>query len=76
MTPPRTATISALAAALLGSVGCLWRPKPYTTDPLVRGRRATLANPATAPHGPEPAAAPVPPLPPDEPATAGPTPGR
>jgi hypothetical protein len=75
MTPPRTATIWTLAAALLGSLGCLWRPKPYTEDPLVRGRRATLANPAAAPHGPEPRTAPAPPLPPDEP-VAGTTTGR
>ena len=76
MTPPRTATIWTLAAALLGSLGCLWRPKPYTEDPLVRGRRAALANPTTTPHGPEPAPAPAPPLPPDEPAVTGTAKGR
>jgi hypothetical protein len=76
MTPPRTATKWTLAAALAGCLGCLWRPKPYSTDPLVRGRRAILTTPASAPHGPEPAPAPTPPLPPDVPAVSGPTPGR
>ena len=76
MTPPRTATRWTLAAALFGCLGCLWRPKPYATDPLVRGRRAVLTNPATAPHGPEPAPVPAPPSAQDEPAGTARVTGR
>lgn len=28
------------------AAGCLWTPKPYTNDPLVRHRRAVLGDPA------------------------------
>jgi hypothetical protein len=76
MHPPRTVTKWTLAAAFAGGLGCLWRPKPYATDPLVRGRRAVLTIPANAPRGPEPAPAPTPPLPPDVSAGTGPSPGR
>jgi hypothetical protein len=70
----RFATLGTLAA-LVGSAGCLWRPKPYAADPLVRGRRATLTNPAIAPTAPEPPAPPTPPLPTEE-RPPDPNPGR
>ncbi|HEY2786247.1 MAG TPA: hypothetical protein VGJ05_14875 [Fimbriiglobus sp.] len=64
----RTATKGILPVMLFAGTGCLWRPKPYAADPLVRGHRATLANPAAAPIGPEPDPTPAPPLPPNDPA--------
>lgn len=75
MTPPRTATLGTLAAILISGPGCLWRPKPYAVDPLVRGRRAVLTN-ADSVATPEPIPTPAPPLPPDGPEPPPAQPGR
>ena len=47
--------------------GCLWTPKPYANDPLVRSRRAILGDPSRPPVT-VPFAEPQPPSLPNEPA--------
>lgn len=46
-----------------GVCGCSWEKKPYANDPLVRNRRAVIANPIDCPPT-EKWERPVPPPPP------------
>ena len=48
---------------VVGVCGCSWAKKPYANDPLVRTRRAILANPIDCPP-PDKWDRPTPPPPP------------
>ena len=54
-----------LTLGLLAAIacGCSWAKKPYANDPLVRNRRAVIANPIDCPP-PEKWERPTPPPPP------------
>ena len=48
---------------LVAACGCWWAKKPYANDPLVRTRRAVIANPIDCPP-PDKWDRPLPPPPP------------